>query len=235
MTEAGAFSSGPVPEDPIIDSEWLQATDDVNGGFLKAEKVMEARKEELGWVHDRKVYHKVPLQQCLERTGKKPIPLLWIDTNKGDDEHENYRSRLVVREVKARKKLCERLDAAELFSAMPPYEALKYLLSYGVTAQVSIRNKPLKFAVWDIKRAHFYGVAEERYIPTSQRETRKRACVHYWTRRCTAHKMPVQFGRKSGQAILAQVDMKSDCRIRPCFTTERKTDEEPAMEMTFIW
>ena len=38
---------------------------------------------------------------CFAITGKHPIPFKWVDTSKGDDNNNpNYRSRLVVREIK---------------------------------------------------------------------------------------------------------------------------------------
>ena len=35
------------------------------------------------------------------RHGAKVISTKWVDTNKGDSEKPNYRSRLVVKEIKA--------------------------------------------------------------------------------------------------------------------------------------
>eukprot|EP00971_Amphidinium_carterae_P241873 4802551-Amphidinium_carterae.1 len=60
----------------------------------------------------------------------------WIDTDKGDQERPNYRSRLVCREVKKAKAcLCMTLDT-------------------------SPKAKPLKLALWDISRAYLYGDAQ---------------------------------------------------------------------------
>ena len=39
--------------------------------------------------------------ECWQATGRPPITLKWVDGNKDDDVHENYRSRLVAREVKS--------------------------------------------------------------------------------------------------------------------------------------
>ena len=63
-------------------------------------------------------------EECWDVTHRAPISLRWVDTNKGDDEFENYRSRIVVRELK-RAGLGAALTAAEVFSAMPPTEALR--------------------------------------------------------------------------------------------------------------
>ena len=50
--------------------------------------------------------------------GKGPIGTRWIDTNKGDDEDPEYRSRIVAQEVNTEKRI-------DLFAATPPLEANK--------------------------------------------------------------------------------------------------------------
>ena len=62
-----------------------------------------------------------------------PITVKWVDTNKGDDKKPNYRSRVVAREIKKLKNLGNQFRVKELFSAMPPLEALKVLVSLLVT------------------------------------------------------------------------------------------------------
>ena len=56
--------------------------DDAKGGKLEPERVKEARKEELRFVHKRNVYEVVPWERALERTGRPPIKTRWVDTNK---------------------------------------------------------------------------------------------------------------------------------------------------------
>eukprot|EP00972_Heterocapsa_arctica_P108224 15937890-Heterocapsa_arctica.AAC.1 len=63
-----------------------------------------------------KVYDKVPRSECMG----KPIPLRWVDTNKGTDIDPNYRSRIVAKEPKA----THPGDPAELYAAIPPLEAV---------------------------------------------------------------------------------------------------------------
>ena len=164
MTENGhlstleSHSSGPVPEEPLMEhGEWFNYWDDVNGGYLDPKGVEEARKLEMDYIHRQGVWKKVPMEQCLKETGKKPIPLRWIDTNKGDHDKPNLRSRLVVRDIKARKGPDEQLDPAVLFSAMPPIEGMRLLASLLVTRKKSKHGKALKLGSWDISRAHFYG------------------------------------------------------------------------------
>ena len=64
------------------------------------------------------------VKECWERTGAKPTSITWVDLNKGDDEVEDYRSRMCARDFN---KGDERL--LETFAGMPPLEALKLLLS----------------------------------------------------------------------------------------------------------
>ena len=104
--------------------------DSVTGVQLELEKVLKARREELDWVHKAQVYTKVPLGECYNETGKEPITLKWVDRNKGDQIKENYRSRLVVREIK---KQHGALPVHESTSSMPPLEAAKLLCSLAVS------------------------------------------------------------------------------------------------------
>ena len=135
----------------------------VTGVQLELEKVLKARREELDWIHKAEVYCKVPLEMCHEETGREPISLKWVDRNKGDQIKENFRSRLVVREIK---KQHGALPVHESTSSMPPLEAAKLLCSLAVSRKVSKRGKPLKLALYDISRAHFYGVAKRRIFVT---------------------------------------------------------------------
>ena len=75
----------------------------------------------MGEVRKHRVYIKVPIQECYDKTGKSPIKTRWIDINKGDKIHPEYRSRLVAKEIKTNKR-------EDLFAATPPLEAKKSLL-----------------------------------------------------------------------------------------------------------
>ena len=87
-----AASSGPVPEEPSIleDDYWF--VDDVNGGILPTEEVKKARSLEMDYLYKQGVYRVVKRSEVTAE-GIKPIEVRWIDTNKGDPEHPNYRSR----------------------------------------------------------------------------------------------------------------------------------------------
>ena len=98
--------SGPVPEvhGPMETEEYKECWDDVNGGYLNPEMVAAARQDELKWVDKQQLLEQVPTKMCYEETGRAPITLKWIDTNKGDETSPLYRSRLVVRERSRRER-----------------------------------------------------------------------------------------------------------------------------------
>ena len=90
--------------------------------------VREARLLELDWIKKEKVYD-YRTRAKAEKKGIKPIPLIWVDTNKGDKNTPFVRSRICVRECKKGRNAVESLEPEQLFSAMPPLEALKLLCS----------------------------------------------------------------------------------------------------------
>jgi hypothetical protein len=124
------------------EEELQQAWDDVSGRELKASKVREARAEEIEYIHKTNLYTKVPRSKATN-LGAKVISVRWIDINKGDAILENYRSRLVAREIK-------KDDRPDLFAATPPLEALKTILSMCASG-----NKGEKLMVNDVSRAYF--------------------------------------------------------------------------------
>ncbi|CAK0863589.1 unnamed protein product [Prorocentrum cordatum] len=173
LSTAQVQQSGPVPVDAAVPpGDWTSYWDDVNGGYLEAGLVAQARAVERERVKKQELIEIVPRSQAFAETGRPPIPLKWVDTNKGDAERPNYRSRLVVKEIKAKKRPDEQLEASEVFSAMPPLEAMRSLVSLMVTwtreaplhIQESLRKKG---------RAHFYGKAQRRIFVELEEESRK--------------------------------------------------------------
>jgi hypothetical protein len=81
----------------------IRAWDDITGVELDPSLVMAARIEEMREVKKHGVYIKVPINTCMETTGKKPIAVRWVDINKGDEVNPDYRSRLVAKEIKIHK------------------------------------------------------------------------------------------------------------------------------------
>ena len=62
----------------------------MKGGALDPLKVQEARAEEMIYVKDLEVYQYASKRAAWEATGKAPIRVRWVDTDKGD----RHRSRL---------------------------------------------------------------------------------------------------------------------------------------------
>ena len=79
------------------------------------------------------------MHECRD-AGMKPSDLIWVDTDKSVDPTRNkIRSRLCAREYKTKKqgKIQRALPASQLFSALPPLEAVKVLVSI----MMSVRRK----------------------------------------------------------------------------------------------
>ena len=84
-------------------------------------------------------------------TTGKPHSLEWVLKNKG----EKVRARMVVKEIKRAKSEDEKLEPSDVFSAMPPVESLKALVSHVTTERTDKRGRKLVRAVFDVSRAHF--------------------------------------------------------------------------------
>ena len=87
-------------------------------------------------------------------TGRKPLRLKWIDTNKGDEVRANIRSRLVCTEVRPK-------GVEAIFSATPPLETLRALVTMAThydpsEPPPSQQHDPLCITLADISRPHFY-------------------------------------------------------------------------------
>ena len=74
------------------------------------------------------------------KKGWKVIKTRWIDINKGDREHPNYRSRLVAKEFR-------RGANPEWFAATPPLEALKFLISDAACMKRGERRKKIMIRI----------------------------------------------------------------------------------------
>eukprot|EP00973_Karenia_brevis_P006220 847391-Karenia_brevis.AAC.1 len=58
------------------------ASDDVHGGELPIELVRAGRKEEVDFIESRNQWELRPISECIAVTGKPPIPMRWVDTDK---------------------------------------------------------------------------------------------------------------------------------------------------------
>jgi hypothetical protein len=147
-------------DDDDYDDLGATAWDDVKDVPLDVKKVRKARATEMTFVKQRKVYKYASVAYANSR-GQKVIGTKWIDTNKGDDEIENYRSRLVAQEFKSK-------AISALFAATPPLESLRLLLAiftsevYDVNGTERPTEGPERIGakLIDISRAHFYAPAQ---------------------------------------------------------------------------
>ena len=106
-----------------------------------------ARAEEVGFMQERNLWTLRPIKECLETTGKWPVSVRWVDTNKGDQKCILVRSRLVARDFKGGDK-----GRDDLFADTPPLEAKRLLLSRAATRRKDGRWRKLMFI--DAKKAH---------------------------------------------------------------------------------
>lgn len=104
--------------------------DEVKQEWLLEQEVIRARKKEMEYFKNMAAYTKVRMDDCKRVTGKQPIKLRWIDTRMPTAE---VRSRLVARDYKKHVR-------PNLFSATPPLEATRLLLSMAALAQLRPRD-----------------------------------------------------------------------------------------------
>ena len=137
-----AASSVSVDADEELPEEW-EAEDDVKGGPLDPHEVQIAPEKEIKYLWDMEVYECSTEAKTQARTGRNPVGLKWIDTNKGNAEAPRYRSCLVCTEV--------RHEGVEpIFSATPPL-----LLSVACREDVSRVEDPFLISIADASRARF--------------------------------------------------------------------------------
>ena len=135
--------------------DWSQAWDDVIGEKLDAGKVLEARREDVGYIEEMKVWRKISRAEA-QRRGYKVIQVRWIDINKGDKAHPFYRSRLVGKDFN---------DGAGdgLFASTPPLEALRLLISDVATEDMPGDKIEKVIMINDVSRA-FFEAPMRRYL-----------------------------------------------------------------------
>ena len=121
----------------------------MTGQSLDKDMAREARKLEMQFFRNMKVYEKVP-RWMAARDGCKVITTRWLDINKGDQQNPNYRARLVGREIRTDSRL-------DLFAATPPLESLRMICSMCASNQD--RKNPYRIMSVDVRRAYFYAKA----------------------------------------------------------------------------
>ena len=112
--ELSEEKTGPELEDNVmlpwrIDADSWEAKDDVRGGPLDVKAVADARATEMQYVHGRKIYKYSTKSECRRLTGKNPIKVRWVDTDKGG----LVRARLVAMEFRIK-------NEAAIFAGTPP-------------------------------------------------------------------------------------------------------------------
>ena len=117
----------PTDEINAVTKQETTYKDAVTGQPLQKALVEAARKLELEYFASKQVWAKRPYSEAMARTGKKPISVRWLDTNKGDDEECNYRSRLVAREIRKH-------GENPIFAPTPPLESLRTIVSLAATS-----------------------------------------------------------------------------------------------------
>ena len=98
----GGVIGGPIEaRDPFVGvvNRHERVIDDITGQPLNPELCRIARQKEIDYFRNKGVWDMRRIQEAWARTGRPPISVRWVEVNKGDDEHPNYRSRLVAREI----------------------------------------------------------------------------------------------------------------------------------------
>ena len=176
--------AGPVSEillecDQIL-KEGGRFWDDVNGGYLPEDLVLAARREEIDRVHSEGVYEIVPMQECRD-AGMKPLDLIWVDIDKSvDPTRKKIRSRLCAREYKTKEqgKIQRALPASKLFSAMPPLEAVKVLVSIMMSVSLSNEGKTIEVETLRHQQSTFPKNSDETHL----HQTSRRGPSEVWRR-----------------------------------------------------
>lgn len=139
----------------VSENDWVW--DDAKGGWLNPRLVMEARAKEIEYVKKMGLYEKVPREVAhREGGGRKPIKVRWVDTNKGNGENPNYRSRLVAMEFKVD-------NRPDLYSATPPLECFKMVCALAASeGGGGAGTDPTSIMHIDISRAYFHAPVTRR-------------------------------------------------------------------------
>ena len=94
------------------------------------------------------------VKECFAKTGKPPVSVRWVRTNKAHPVGTDIRCRLVARDFKAGEK-----GRDDLFAETPPLEAKRILLSRAATQRKDGKWRSLTFI--DAKKAHLNPKCED--------------------------------------------------------------------------
>lgn len=125
-----------------------------------------ARKEEVGYMKKRGIWDLMSAEECWRVTGKAPMSVRWVDTNRGSEENPEVRSRLVARDFKTKAD-----DWEDLFAATPPIEAERLALRRAATRRKGRQRWVRKLMFIDARKAHLNPRCEEEvYISYRQKQ-----------------------------------------------------------------
>ena len=146
-----------------------------------AYNVEKARKEEVGYMLKGRVWVERPVEECWQKTGKAPVSVRWVDTDKGVDGWVDVRSRLVARDFKGKGGGKEKEDS--LYASTPPLEALRMLCSKAAAPGRNARRRKMLFM--DARKAHLNPkCAEEVYKKWQRRREQRKGCAVNWNSAC---------------------------------------------------
>ena len=100
--------------------------DDLTGLPLPPELCRAARRKEIEYFRSKGVWDMRSINEARRVMRRPPISVRWVETNKGDDQNPNIRSRLVAREIRTAGQ-----DA--IFAPTPPLESLRMILTMATT------------------------------------------------------------------------------------------------------
>ena len=132
-----------------------EAWDDMNNVFLEPDKVAATRAEEISFYKKLGVYRRVP-RALIKQVGGKIVTVKWLDTNKGDRDAPNYRSRLVAREYNDSKD-------DTLHASTPPLEARRMIVSHASAIDPAKPQDNREIMVNDVRSAYFYA-KQQRHV-----------------------------------------------------------------------
>ena len=130
--------------------------DDLSGQALDSSLVKAAIKKELDYFESKQVWELVPKSEARRVTGKDPVSVRWVHTNKGDNDNPDLRARLVARQMRG-------AGEDPIFAPTPPLESLRLILSLAATQMPDAPahcREPLsedrtQISLIDISRAYF--------------------------------------------------------------------------------
>ena len=123
------------------------------------------------------------MQECRD-AGMKPLDLIWVDTDKSvDPTRKKIRSRSCARyKTKNQGKIQRAEPASQLFSAMPPLEAVKVLVSIMMSVSMSNKGKTIEVETPRHQQSTFPRNSPETHL----QQTSRRGSSEVWRRHSLA-------------------------------------------------